>query len=45
MLMGALGATEMALALAGVPHKKGGVQAAMDYLVSAHRSAAKQAAE
>src|SRR5213593_978198 len=26
-LMGALGATEMALALAGVPHKKGGVQA------------------
>ena len=26
--------TEMALALAGVPHKKGGVQAAMDYLVS-----------
>ena len=36
MLMGALGATEMALALAGVPHKKGGAQAAMDYLVSAH---------
>ena len=25
----------LALALAGVPHKKGGVQAAMDYLVSA----------
>jgi len=45
MLMGALAATEMALALAGVPHKKGGVQAAMDYLVSAHGSAAKQAAE
>jgi alanine-glyoxylate transaminase/serine-glyoxylate transaminase/serine-pyruvate transaminase len=45
MLMGALSATEMALALAGVPHKKGGVQAAMDYLVSAHSSAAKQAAE
>ena len=36
MLMGALAATEMALALAGIPHKKGGVQAAMDYLVSAH---------
>src|SRR6202158_4606992 len=34
MLMGALAGTEMALALAGVPHKKGGVQAAMDYLVS-----------
>ena len=34
MLMGALAVTEMALALAGVPHKKGGAQAAMDYLVS-----------
>ena len=34
-MMGALAATEMALALAGVPHKKGGVQAAMDYIVSA----------
>ena len=31
-IIGALAATEMALALAGVPHKKGGVQAAMDYL-------------
>jgi alanine-glyoxylate transaminase/serine-glyoxylate transaminase/serine-pyruvate transaminase len=38
-------ATEMALALANIPHKKGGVQAAMDYLVSQHGSAAKQAAE
>jgi len=45
MLMGALSATEMALSLAGIPHKKGGAQAAMDYLVSAHGSAAKQAAE
>ena len=45
MLMGALSATEMTLALAGVPHKKGGAQAAMDYLVSAHGRAAKQAAE
>jgi alanine-glyoxylate transaminase / serine-glyoxylate transaminase / serine-pyruvate transaminase len=45
MLMGALSVTEMALSLAGVPHKKGGAQAAMDYLVSAHSSAAKQAAE
>jgi alanine-glyoxylate transaminase / serine-glyoxylate transaminase / serine-pyruvate transaminase len=45
MMMGALSATEMALALAGVPYKKGGTQAAMDYLVSAHGSAAKQAAE
>jgi alanine-glyoxylate transaminase/serine-glyoxylate transaminase/serine-pyruvate transaminase len=45
MMLGALGATEMALALAGVPHKKGGVQAAMDYFVSERGAAAKQAAE
>jgi alanine-glyoxylate transaminase/serine-glyoxylate transaminase/serine-pyruvate transaminase len=45
MLMGALAATEMTLALARMPHKKGGVQAAMDYLTSAHSGAAKQAAE
>ncbi len=44
-LMGALAATEMALALAGIPHKKGGVQAAIDYLVSAHGSSARAAAE
>jgi alanine-glyoxylate transaminase / serine-glyoxylate transaminase / serine-pyruvate transaminase len=44
-LMGALGATEMALALAGVPHKKGGVQAAMDYVISAHGRNARAAAE
>ncbi len=44
-LVGALAATEMALALAGVPHKKGGVQAAMDYIVSAHASPARAAAE
>jgi alanine-glyoxylate transaminase / serine-glyoxylate transaminase / serine-pyruvate transaminase len=31
-MIGALALTEMALGLAGVPHKKGGVQAAMDYL-------------
>jgi len=35
MLLGALAGTEMALGLAGVPHKKGGVQAAMDYIVAA----------
>jgi alanine-glyoxylate transaminase/serine-glyoxylate transaminase/serine-pyruvate transaminase len=45
MIMGALAATEMALSLANIPHKRGGVQAAMDYLVSAHGNAAKQAAE
>ena len=44
-LIGALAATEMALSLAGVPHKKGGVQAAMDYLVSALASPARAAAE
>jgi alanine-glyoxylate transaminase/serine-glyoxylate transaminase/serine-pyruvate transaminase len=35
----------MSLALANVPHKKGGVQAAMDYLVSVHASHARAAAE
>ncbi len=44
-MIGALGATEMGLALAGIPHKKGGVQAAMDYLTSSHESAARAAAE
>ncbi len=31
-LVGALSGVEMSLGLAGVPHEKGGVQAAMDYL-------------
>ncbi|HWE78648.1 MAG TPA: aminotransferase class V-fold PLP-dependent enzyme [Pseudolabrys sp.] len=44
-LIGALGITEMALAVAAIPHKKGGVQAAVDYLASAQTAAAKQAAE
>ena len=44
-LAGVLAVTEMALAVAGIPHKKGGVQAAMDYLVSVHRSPARAAAE
>lgn len=35
MMLGGLAGTEMALELAGVPHKKGGVQAAMDYLTAA----------
>jgi alanine-glyoxylate transaminase / serine-glyoxylate transaminase / serine-pyruvate transaminase len=35
MVLGALGAIEMALELAGVPHGRGGVLAAMDYLASA----------
>ena len=33
-LMGTLAGVEMGLALAGVPHRKGGAQAAMDYLAS-----------
>jgi alanine-glyoxylate transaminase/serine-glyoxylate transaminase/serine-pyruvate transaminase len=44
-LIGALAVTEMALALAGIPFKKGGVQAAMDYIVSAHAKPAQAAAE
>ncbi len=44
-LVGALGITEMALQLANVPIKKGGVQAALDYLTSQHGAAAKQAAD
>jgi alanine-glyoxylate transaminase / serine-glyoxylate transaminase / serine-pyruvate transaminase len=34
-LIGTLGGVEMALEVAGVPHKKGGVQAAMDHLAQA----------
>jgi len=34
MILGAIAAVEMALELTGVPHGRGGVRAAMDYLVS-----------
>jgi alanine-glyoxylate transaminase/serine-glyoxylate transaminase/serine-pyruvate transaminase len=44
-LIGALGITEMALAVAGIPHKKGGVQAAIDYIASAHSGPKRAAAE
>ena len=44
-LLGALAGTEMALQLAGVPHRKGGVQAAMDYTASAMAGPARAAAE
>ncbi|MGO8918625.1 MAG: pyridoxal-phosphate-dependent aminotransferase family protein [Stellaceae bacterium] len=37
MLMGTLAGVEMSLALAGVPHRKGGVDAAMDYLAGNRR--------
>jgi alanine-glyoxylate transaminase/serine-glyoxylate transaminase/serine-pyruvate transaminase len=43
-IIGALAGVEMGLALAGVPHRKGGVQAAMDYFADA-ASPAKAAAE
>jgi alanine-glyoxylate transaminase/serine-glyoxylate transaminase/serine-pyruvate transaminase len=33
-MVGALAGVEMALSVAGVPHKKGGVQAAIDYLTA-----------
>ena len=45
MITGALAITEMALALAGIPHKKGGVQAAIDYLIAEQASPARAAAE
>jgi alanine-glyoxylate transaminase/serine-glyoxylate transaminase/serine-pyruvate transaminase len=35
MLAGTLSGVEMGLELAGVPHRKGGVQAALDYLAGA----------
>jgi alanine-glyoxylate transaminase/serine-glyoxylate transaminase/serine-pyruvate transaminase len=35
-LMGTLAGVEMGLALAKVPHKKGGVAAAMEFLSAAH---------
>jgi alanine-glyoxylate transaminase/serine-glyoxylate transaminase/serine-pyruvate transaminase len=44
-IVGALSGVEMGLGLAGVPHRTGGVQAAMDYLVSAAQHPAKAAAE
>ncbi len=43
-LMGTLAGVEMGLALAGVPAKKEGVRAAMEYLSDSRRAPAKQAA-
>ena len=42
MLAGTLAGVEMGLAVAGVPHKKGGTAAAMDYLVAGKSAAVKQ---
>jgi alanine-glyoxylate transaminase / serine-glyoxylate transaminase / serine-pyruvate transaminase len=44
-IIGALAGVEMGLALAGVPHRNGGVQAAMDYLTMQGRGEARAAAE
>jgi alanine-glyoxylate transaminase / serine-glyoxylate transaminase / serine-pyruvate transaminase len=44
-IIAALAGVEMGLALAGVPHRKGGVQAAMDYLTVQGRGEARAAAE
>ena len=38
-LVGTLGGVEMGLAAAGVPHRPGGVQAAVDYLAACAREA------
>ncbi len=43
-LAGTLSGVEMGLALAAVPHKKGGAQAALDYLVECARAPARKAA-
>ncbi len=40
-LVGTLGGVEMGLEIAGVPSRRGGVQAAMDYLTQAARGAAR----
>jgi len=44
-IVGALSGVEMGLELAGVPHKKAGVQAAMDYLAQAAKMPVEDAAE
>ena len=43
-IMGALSGVEMGLAVAGIPHKKGGLQAAMEYLASVCKPSAQRAA-
>jgi len=42
MLAGTLAGVEMGFALAGIPHKKGGTAAAMEYLIASKAPAAKQ---
>jgi hypothetical protein len=38
MIIGTLGAVEMAMQMAGMPHGKGGVAAAIDYLASVEQA-------
>ena len=45
MLIGGLGITEMALSLAGIPHKKGSMRRRRWICTAAHGSTAEQAAE
>jgi len=40
MLAGALSGVEMGLEIAGVPHRKGGIAAALEFLTESHREAA-----
>jgi alanine-glyoxylate transaminase / serine-glyoxylate transaminase / serine-pyruvate transaminase len=42
MLAGALGGVEMGFELAGVPYRKGGVAAALDFLAESHKEVAAQ---
>jgi alanine-glyoxylate transaminase / serine-glyoxylate transaminase / serine-pyruvate transaminase len=42
--MGTLAGVEMGLGLAGVPHRKGGVEAAMEYLATPAPAAGRRAA-
>ncbi len=44
MLLGTLSGIEMGLEIAGVPHKKGGVAAAMDYLIHTEVAGARERA-
>jgi alanine-glyoxylate transaminase/serine-glyoxylate transaminase/serine-pyruvate transaminase len=44
MLAGTLAGIEMGLTVANVPHRKGGVDAAMDYLAGTYRTQKKPAA-
>jgi alanine-glyoxylate transaminase/serine-glyoxylate transaminase/serine-pyruvate transaminase len=44
-ILGALSGVEMGLSIAGVPHRKGGVQAALDYLADSAASPLRAAAE